>query len=162
MKKLLAVVIVGIFMLGAGVVFAKEMQGEGPGPRERKMERKDYRMEKGKEDWQAKRIERMDRNLNLTAEQKDKVAAIFKENDAKTKAAMDKAKKEMDAIRDAGHKKVKTVLTPEQAKKFDEMKAEMQKKMGEDKGKGRMGMRERHRHRNCPMMMEEKPVMEKK
>lgn len=154
MKKFLAVVIVGIFVMGSGLALAKDMQGECKVAPDKKMEQK-------KKNWQTKRLERMAKELSLTTEQKDKVAAIFKENDAKAKAVMDKAKEEMNAIRDTGDKQVKAVLTPEQVKKYDEMKAEMQKKMGEGRGKGRIEMREKGRHGDGPPMKEEKPMMEK-
>ncbi len=145
----------GIFVMGSGLALAKEMKKECPVAPEKKMEQK-------KEDWQAKRLDRTAKELNLTAEQKDKIAAIFKENAAKVKAVMDKAKKDMNSIRDTGDKKFKAVLTPEQAKKHDEMKAEMQKKMEAGKGKGRMEKRERKRHGDGPPMKEEKPMMENK
>lgn len=155
MKKLLAVMIVGLFVLGSGLALAKEMKKECPVAPDKKVEQK-------KEDWQAKRLDRMAKELNLTAEQKEKIAAIFKENDIKVKTVMDKAKKDMNAIRDTNEKQIKAVLTPEQAKKHDEMKAGMQKKMGGERGKGRMEMKERGRHGERPMMEEDKPMMEKK
>lgn len=134
MKKLLTVMIVSIFVLGSGLVLAKEARVDSPGMPGQKMAQK-------KEDWQSKRLERMATDLNLTAEQKDKIAGIFKGNDVKIKAVMEKAKEELNAIRDTGEKQIKAILTPEQVKKFDEMKAERQKKMGKDRmemrGKGR-------------------------
>ena len=136
MKKLWALAIVGVFMLGSGLALAQEMKGECPGPPEKKMEQK-------REDRQTERLNRLAKDLNLTAEQKDKIGAIFKENETKAKAAMDKTREEMKTLRDAGEKKIKAVLTPEQAKKFEEMQAEMRKKMGEGKGKGRMEKREK-------------------
>lgn len=143
MKKLWAAVIVGVFMMGSGLALAKEIQGECPGSPDTKREQK-------REDWQAKRLDRMAKDLNLSVEQKDKIAAIFKENDAKAKVVMDKVKEDMDAIRATGDKQVKEVLTPEQVQKYDKIKEEMQKKVGEGRGKGRMEMRERDRHRDGP------------
>ncbi|MDD5259697.1 MAG: Spy/CpxP family protein refolding chaperone [bacterium] len=134
MKKLLAIMIVGIFMLGSGLVLAKDMECQckcqGPPNKE---------MGQMQEDWEARRLDRMAKELNLTADQKAKIGAI-----------MDKTKEDMAAVRDASEKKVKAVLTPDQAKKLDEMKAEMRKRMDERKGKG-MEMREKHRHGDGPM-----------
>ncbi len=146
MKKLLGVVLVSVFMLGAGLALAREMQRQCQRPCA-----PDGKMEQKQGDWQAKRLDRMAKELNLTAEQKNKVSAI-----------MDKTQEEMKAVRDAREKKVKAVLTPDQAKKFDEMKAEMQKKMGEGRGMGRMRMRERHKNGECQSLKEEMPMMEKK
>ncbi|MDD5491582.1 MAG: hypothetical protein PHV60_02740 [bacterium] len=139
MKKLLAVIIVGIFVLGSGLAVAKEAPVDNPGVPDQKMGQQ-------REDWQAKRLERLSKELNLTAEQKEKVAGIFKESDAKIKAVMEKAKEDLNTIRDTGGKQIMAILTPEQARKFDEMNAERQKKMSGERSKDMMKMEERPRH----------------
>ena len=66
-----------------------------------------------------KRVERMTKTLDLNAEQKTKIEAIFKAQREKFKA-----------LQDETHASVKAVLTPEQATKFDaqqEKRQEMRK-----------------------------------
>ena len=62
-----------------------------------------------------KRVERMTKTLDLNAEQKTKIEAIFKAQQEKAKALHE----ETDAS-------VKAVLTPEQATKFDVMQEKRQ------------------------------------
>jgi periplasmic protein CpxP/Spy len=57
------------------------------------------------------RVERLTKNLDLTAEQKTKVEAIFKEQEGKFKI-----------IHEETRKRLQEVLTKEQITKFDEMK----------------------------------------
>jgi len=66
-----------------------------------------------------KRVERMTKTLDLNAEQKTKIEAIFKAQREKFKA-----------LQDETHASIKAVLTPEQATKFDaqqEKRQEMRK-----------------------------------
>jgi Spy/CpxP family protein refolding chaperone len=58
----------------------------------------------------AHKMEMMAKELGLTAEQKSKVGAIFEEQKAK-----------FQAIHEETKTRLKTVLTPEQAKKFEDM-----------------------------------------
>ena len=59
----------------------------------------------------ANKVERLTKNLNLTAEQKTKVEVIFKEQEGKFKI-----------IHEETHKRLQEVLTKEQLTKFDELK----------------------------------------
>ena len=59
----------------------------------------------------ANKVERLTKNLNLTAEQKTKVEVIFKEQEGKFKI-----------IHEETRKHLQEVLTKEQLTKFDEMK----------------------------------------
>ena len=59
----------------------------------------------------ANKVERLTKNLNLTAEQKTKVEVIFKEQEGKFKI-----------IHEETRKRLQEVLTKEQLTKFDEMK----------------------------------------
>jgi Spy/CpxP family protein refolding chaperone len=63
------------------------------------------------EGWHANRIERLTKSLDLNAEQKTKLEAIFKEREAKFKAAHDET-----------HTRLQAVLTKEQMAKMDDMK----------------------------------------
>jgi Spy/CpxP family protein refolding chaperone len=74
--------------------------------------------------WQEKRVEKMVKDLDLTAEQKDKIAAVMKESDEARKAEMEK----MKALRQDEEQKIKAVLTPEQAQKYDARQAKRKTK----------------------------------
>jgi periplasmic protein CpxP/Spy len=65
----------------------------------------------------AHRIERMTKNLNLTAEQKIKVEALFKEQEEKFKV-----------IHDETHTRLQGVLTKEQMAKMDDLKKQRHEK----------------------------------
>ena len=68
--------------------------------------------DKGGPGWHhANRLEHLSKNLDLNAEQKTKLEAIFKEEDEKLKA-----------IHEETQKRLKEILTPEQVTKFDELK----------------------------------------
>lgn len=75
------------------------------------------------------RVERLAKSLNLNAIQKKKILAIYKASGDKGKALfedkkMTEAQKRaaFDKMRDENAKKIKAVLTKDQAKKFDEMR----------------------------------------
>jgi protein CpxP len=59
----------------------------------------------------ANKVERLTKNLDLTAEQKTKVEALFKEQEGKFKI-----------IHEETRKRLQEVLTKEQMTKFDELK----------------------------------------
>ena len=65
----------------------------------------------------AKRVERLTKNLDLTAEQKTKVEAIFKEQEGKFKI-----------IHEETRTSLQEVLTKEQITKMDEMKKQRHEK----------------------------------
>lgn len=80
-----------------------------------------------------KRMQQLDENLKLTAEQKQKIKAIWEKQAAELKdltpeERRDRRRETLMAIRN----EVRGVLTPEQQKKFDSMKHE-----GGRPGKGR-------------------------
>lgn len=75
------------------------------------------------------RVERLSKSLNLNAVQKKKILAIYKASGDKGKALFEDKKMTQeqkraafDKMRDENAKKIKAVLTKEQAKKFDEMR----------------------------------------
>jgi len=110
MKKAVAVVCAGILVVMAcGLVSA------------------DQGKEKSK--WQEKRIEKMAKDLNLTADQKEKVSAIWKENGDKRDAEMQKNRDAMKAIKDDEDQQIKALLTPEQSQKYEKQQAERKEKM---------------------------------
>lgn len=65
----------------------------------------------GAEEYQKHRVERLTKELNLSAEQKSKVEAIFKEQHEKFKA-----------LHEETHTKLGTVLSPEQMSKLEALK----------------------------------------
>jgi protein CpxP len=74
------------------------------------------------------RMERMSKELELTAEQKPKVEAALKETDKKmqelradTSIAREDRQPKMRAIREEETKKLKEILTADQFKKYEEM-----------------------------------------
>ena len=63
------------------------------------------------EQYQAKKIERLNKELGLSEDQKGKIEALFKEQGDKHKA-----------IREETQSRMKKILTPEQNTKLQEMK----------------------------------------
>lgn len=107
--------------LGAVIAFspaaqAQEKKGEG----------------KGKGPSAEERMKRMAEALNLTDEQKAKIEPILKEEGEKLRAIFqdqnasreEKGKKMQEARKDISAK-MKAVLTPEQAEKFEKLQSEM-------------------------------------
>lgn len=132
MKRMIAVMLACIFTVQVyGVCFAMDDKGEG-------MQGK-KKMEQTMEKRQAKHVEKMTKELNLTPEQKTKLEAILKENGDNMKAEMEKMKETHKTMQEAKDQKIKEILTPEQAQKFDKMKeenkAKMEKKMKKHGGK---------------------------
>ena len=91
------------------------------------------------------RVERLDKELSLTAEQKAEIAKIYseefksmgKEKPAKRErgekpdeATMKARQEQMKAERDAVNAKIEALLTPEQAAKFAQMKQHEGKRRG--------------------------------
>ena len=113
-----------------------------------------------------KRIERLDRMLSLTAEQKAEIAKIYTEEfkaRSKDKPAMGAMKErgekpdeatmkarleQMKAERDAVNAKIEALLTPEQAAKFAEMKQHEGKRRGFGGHHGPKGPRD-GTHKGC-------------
>jgi Spy/CpxP family protein refolding chaperone len=76
----------------------------------------------------TKRLERMNRTLNLTEEQKSKITPILEKESAKIKAVFDDQsltrQEKRDKVREihsASYEQIKPLLTPEQQKKHDDM-----------------------------------------
>ena len=88
------------------------------------------------------RTERMEKDLNLTADQKTKVQAVFEANAKKyqelrddTSMSREQRREKMTTIREEENKKLKEILKPDQWEKYQKQMDEMKKKYGERKGK---------------------------
>jgi len=82
---------------------------------------------KGREPY-ANMVERFDRKLNLTPDQRQAIAAILDENRQKIKTLRAEVHPRFEEIRTATRTAIRTHLTPEQQTKFDAMQAEWDKK----------------------------------
>jgi Spy/CpxP family protein refolding chaperone len=78
------------------------------------------------------RVERLAKSINLNADQKKKVLAIYKANAAKGKTIFEDKKMTQDQkraafekMRDESNTKMKAILTKDQIKKMDEMRKQM-------------------------------------
>ena len=96
-----------------------------------------------------KRIERLDKALSLTEEQKVEIANILNEeqqamrndkfdhkekSENKDKAAMKDRHEKMKAQRDATNAKIEAILTPEQAEKYAQIKKQHSERRHHPKG----------------------------
>ncbi len=139
MRKVSVVMMAGVFaLLVAGSAYAKEGKKGCP---QCGMDN----MEKSAEKWHEKRLDKMAKKLDLSTEQKDKISAIMKENGEKMKAEMEKMRESHKAMREENQKKMNEVLTPEQQKKFAEMKPGKHEKTGKHEKKCK-GMKKGCRH----------------
>jgi Spy/CpxP family protein refolding chaperone len=109
---------IGVLAVGAALLPATSIAQNGPPPAEKRGGPGGGRM--GFEQMVA----RLDEAVTLTAEQKTKVAAIYKEQMAAMQAIPQEERREkMRESMTATRETVRAVLTPEQAKKFDDMPA---------------------------------------
>jgi len=84
----------------------------------------------------TQRVENLDKEVTLTADQKTKVTALFEEQSKKMQAmraenpnmTQEQRREKMTALRDEQNKKMKEILTPAQFEKYTKMQAEMRKR----------------------------------
>jgi Spy/CpxP family protein refolding chaperone len=69
----------------------------------------------------AKRVAEMSKELGLTDEQSAKVDGIMHRTHDEMKAVRDKSEGDLDAIRMRGREEIRSLLTPEQKPKFEDM-----------------------------------------
>lgn len=72
-----------------------------------------------------KKMEKMDKKLKLTQEQKDQMRAAMKEKMDKKHQIMEANQKAMEAVRAEHQAKMKTILSEEQMKKMEKMQGDM-------------------------------------
>ena len=79
-------------------------------------------------------LERFDRELHLTADQKKQVAAIFDARHPQMEALQAEMKPKFEALRNATQAEIRQILNPDQEKKLDEMNAK-RKERWKERGK---------------------------
>ena len=96
---------------------------------------------KGMRGWEKRcenRIEKLAEELNLTAEQQESLKKIMEESRVQVESKMKAMKEEVKALKEAAERKIDSVLTDEQRKKYAELKNRMNDWMkGERQGKPR-------------------------
>lgn len=102
-------------------------------------------------DQQKEFLRRIDRELNLTAEQREKIESIMKASQDRTKAIRDKIAPELkDEIKKL-REEIRAELTPEQQKKYEEVVKPKVPKKGEDFGKERPHRRQQQTNSTAPI-----------
>lgn len=70
------------------------------------------------------------RQLNLTASQRQEIAAILERAQPRTQLIMHEWLPRLRAVTDSVHAEIRAVLTPEQAARFDSLMADMRRRAG--------------------------------
>lgn len=83
------------------------------------------------EDRQERYMERMEKKLELTADQQTQLKAIYDKNAAERKAL----RESMHRLHESTNNDIRAILTPEQQAKFDKMKERRKQKHMEKKNK---------------------------
>lgn len=83
-----------------------------------------------------KRVERLTTQLNLDAKQQEQVKQLYAEQAKNRQAQTGFSREQMMEERKKTEEKLKTILTPEQLKKWEANQAEMRKRMGNRQGGG--------------------------
>lgn len=74
------------------------------------------------------RVEQMDKELKLTADQKTKLTALFEDQRTKMQnVPADERRQKMRDMREESDKKIKAILTPDQWEKYQKAREEMKK-----------------------------------
>lgn len=90
------------------------------------------------------RVERMNTEVNLTADQKTKVTALFEEDGKKmrelrqdTSLSQEDRRAKMRTMREESDKKLKAILTPDQWQKWEKARPQGGPRGGGQKGEGK-------------------------
>ena len=86
----------------------------------------------------TQRVENLDKEVTLTADQKTKVTALFEEQSKKMQAmraenpnmTQEQRREKMTAMREEQNKEMKKILTPEQFTKYEKIQAERKRGNG--------------------------------
>lgn len=76
----------------------------------------------------AKMVERLGKDLNLTMDQKKKVEDIFEAKHPQMLALQAEIQPKFEALRQATDAEIRQILSPDQQKKFDEIRTKMEEK----------------------------------
>ncbi|MBI4388105.1 MAG: hypothetical protein HY582_03595 [Candidatus Omnitrophica bacterium] len=76
-------------------------------------------------------LERFSKKLDLTAEQREKVATVFEAKHPEMLALQEEVKPKFDALRNSTQAEIRKLLSPEQQKKLDEMNAKREERRKE-------------------------------
>jgi Spy/CpxP family protein refolding chaperone len=121
MKKLVSMFVAVLFVAGlCGSVMAGD---------DKSSEKSEKKVAEKTENKLEKHLDQLTKELNLTPEQREQVFVIMKEKDERRKTEMEKKQKVVVATKEDADTKIKAVLTPEQAAKFDKMKENQKEKM---------------------------------
>jgi Spy/CpxP family protein refolding chaperone len=90
------------------------------------------------EDWRHKYISEMQSKLNLTTAQINQLQVVLDETKAKYKAVRESYHPEMVKVKEAQLERVKSILTPEQAKQYEQIVAEREQKAHEQEERDRL------------------------
>jgi len=90
------------------------------------------------EDWRHKYIVEMQSKLNLNTSQINQLQVILDETKAKYKAVRESYHPEMVKVKEAQLERVKSILTPEQAKQYEQIVAEREQKAREQEERDRL------------------------
>ena len=77
-------------------------------------------------DFKCHMIQKLTRELNLTQEQKTKVAEVFKAKQGEMLKIKEEIRPRFEALRQSTNSEIKKFLTPEQQKKLDALDARME------------------------------------
>ena len=78
-------------------------------------------------------LERFNRELHLSADQKKKIEAIFDAKHPEMFALQAEVRPKFEALRNSAQAEIQKILDPEQRKKFDQMNARMEERWKERK-----------------------------
>jgi len=93
------------------------------------LHRKPFHHHRGKGPMQQHMIDRFSKELNLSAGQKQQVAAIFETTRPKMDALQAEVRPKFEALRKETQSEIKKILTPDQQKKMDAIESRMKERM---------------------------------
>ncbi len=73
-------------------------------------------------------LERFDRELHLTADQKKQVETIFDAHHPQMEALQEEIRPKFEALRNTAQAEIRKLLNPEQQKKFDDLNVKMEER----------------------------------
>lgn len=79
-------------------------------------------------DMKKRMMDRLDRELKLSEEQKQQVHAIFEAKHPKMMALHEEMRPKFEALKSETHEQIRKVLTPDQQTKFEALKVKMEER----------------------------------